>query len=83
MANGESCVNCMGRVTRIWMHDRLIACSRACRDELARKEMSEPIFVAPPRMDLRAHLLKQYDPGDACACLSCQQSLTAPLLNET
>ena len=73
MPNLDTCTNCTGRVTHFWMHRDKVACSRQCSDELARKDISGPVFRAPPSMDLRAHLLKQHDPGDACNCRSCRQ----------
>ena len=66
MPNLDTCSNCTGRVTHFWMHRDQVACSRQCRDELARKDINGPVFMAPPSMDLRAHLLKQHDFGDAC-----------------
>ena len=75
MSNLHTCANCSDRVLRPVMYGAFIACSRECRGELARKEMSGTIFVAPPRMDLRAHLLRQTDPGDACHCASCRRAM--------
>jgi hypothetical protein len=73
MPNLDTCAHCTGRVTRVFMHRDKVACSRTCRDDLARKDMSGSVFIAPPPMDLRAHLLKQHDPGDACNCRSCRR----------
>ena len=33
-------------------------CSRNCYDQACRELASAPVFVAPPLMDLRAHLLR-------------------------
>ena len=33
-------------------------CSRYCSDQAERELVSTPVFVAPPLMDLRAHLLR-------------------------
>jgi hypothetical protein len=75
MSDLLTCANCSDRVIQPVMHGSLIACSRPCRDALARKDMRGTIFVAPPRMDLRAHLLRQTDPGDACHCPSCCRAM--------
>ena len=54
------CQKCGGELPHIFSEADISTryCSPYCSDQAGRELVSTPVFVAPPLMDLRAHLLR-------------------------
>ena len=64
------CQNCGGDIQRVVLYRTFRLCSMQCQEKVQERTR---VFEAPPKMDLRQHLLTQEDHGDACHCTSCRR----------
>jgi hypothetical protein len=63
------CQNCGGDIQRVVLYRTFRLCSMQCQEAVVARTK---VFEAPPKMDLRQSLQREYLADDECNCMKCR-----------